>query len=576
MVETKSGVILGHTGLDDNHAEDGVSLIFSKDKFEDEVFKGMFVIIENDKDKFLGQILSEPKSIPVTGRVDNPLNEYPILHQETVKYIPDYKIVSQVRLLGQIYDNRIKANFIRPKPASKVYRAAEDLIDELFRVGEGAALGRLIGYDKSWISVSFNDNVARKQLGIFGTTGSGKSNTTLRIAEMYAEQGWCIILLDYLGEYIECKKESSEKHLFSDDRWKELDISPKGATNVEVFAPVKDSESRCDTRFFLRTMDVSSEVIYNLVAPREEAQKRKLSVILQRMRRSNIPYHLAMIKDACYYSYQDPKAPSSAISSYYVMYERTKSLLGKSIWDLYYPSNKLRDKVKEVFNKGEEDHEEYEEDAEIISRGDEVSSSFDKDVESLTGIKKKSDMALGEEGRLDIKKLLIKGKINVFNFKNSTEDDYRATTLFILSELFRLKKEKAEKITDLPKVLIMIEEAHIPFSNETDNYLSNILMETAKKVFKIGRHYYLNMCIITQRPTDCDSALLSQINTRIIHKLKTHDDINRVVVGDIEEFKSSIPRLSVGEAMIDCSEWVTPLYIQVAPSRSKKIDINYE
>ncbi len=51
MVETKSGVILGHTGLDDNYSEDGVSLIFSKDKFEDEVFKGMFVIIENDKDK---------------------------------------------------------------------------------------------------------------------------------------------------------------------------------------------------------------------------------------------------------------------------------------------------------------------------------------------------------------------------------------------------------------------------------------------------------------------------------------------------------------------------------------------
>ena len=334
MVEHKFGELLGHTGLDDLYAVDGVSLIFSRDKFEDDVFKGMFVIIENEKDKFLGQILSEPKSIPVTGKVDNPLNEYPILHQETIQYIPDYKIVSQVRILGQIFENKIKANFIRPKPASKVFKASESLIDELFHVGEGATLGRLIGYDKPWISVSFNDNVARKQLGIFGTTGSGKSNTTLRIAEMYAELDWCIILLDYLGEYIECKKESSEKHLFIDERWKTLGIDPKGNTNVEVFAPVKDFESRCDTRFFLRTMDVNSEVIYNLVAPREEAQKRKLSVILQRMRRSNIPYHLAMIKDACYYSYQDPKAPSSAVSSYYVMYKRTK----KSSWKIYLGS----------------------------------------------------------------------------------------------------------------------------------------------------------------------------------------------------------------------------------------------
>ena len=545
MVESKSGEILGHTGLDDNYAKDGISLIFSKDKFEDAVFKGMFVIMENGADKFLGQILSEPKSIPVTGRVDNPLNEYPILHQETIKYIPDYKIVSQVRILGQIVDNRIMANFSRPKPASKAYRASESLIDDLFRVGEGATLGRLIGYDDSWISVSFNDNVARKQLGIFGTTGSGKSNTTLRIAEMYAEMGWCIILLDYLGEYIECKKESSEKHLFKDERWKDLEITPKGNDKVEVFAPVKDFVSRCDTRFFLRTMDVSSEVIYNLVAPREEAQKRKLSVILQKMRRSNIPYHLALIKDACYYSYQDPKAPPTSKSSYYVMYERTKSLMDKSIWDKYPPAKSLREKVKSEFNKGEEDQGEYEEEPEVILTGSET--RYNDDISELTGVKnRKEEVSGGEEGRLDIKKLLINGKINVFNFKNSTEDDYRATTLFILSELFRLKKEKAEKITDLPKVLIMIEEAHIPFSNETDNYLSNILMETAKKVFKIGRHYYLNMCIITQRPTDCDSALLSQVNTRIIHKLKTHDDINRVVVGDIEEFKTSIPRLSVG------------------------------
>jgi uncharacterized protein len=575
MVEVKSEEILGYTGLDDNFAKDGVSLIFSKDKFEDEVFKGMFVIMENESDKFLGQILAEPKSIPVTGRIDNPLNEYPILHQDTVKYIPDYKIVSQVRILGQIIDNRVRANFSRPKPASKVYRTSESLIDNLFHVGEGATLGRLIGYDKSWISVSFDDNVARKQLGIFGTTGSGKSNTTLRIAEMYAEMGWCIILLDYLGEYIDCRNKSSEIHLFKDERWNKLKITPMGNEKVEVFAPVKDFESRCDSRFFLRTMDVHSEVVYNLVAPREEAQKRKLSVILQRMRRIGVPYHLAMIKDACYYSYQDPKAPPASKSSYYVMYERIKSLIDKSIWDRYVPSQSLRQKVKAEFNRGEEDTEEYEDEPEVLLTSSNL--NHDDDVSDLTGIKgKKETYSYGEEGRLDIKKLLVNGKINVFNFKNSTEDDYRSTTLFILSELFRLKKEKAEKITDLPKVLIMIEEAHIPFSNETDNYLSNILMETAKKVFKIGRHYYLNMCIITQRPTDCDLALLSQVNTRIIHKLKTHDDINRVVVGDIEEFKSSIPRLSVGEAMIDCSEWITPLYIQVAPSRSKKIDINYE
>jgi len=204
-------------------------------------------------------------------------------------------------------------------------------------------------------------------------------------------------------------------------------------------------------------------------------------------------------------------------------------------------------------------------------------SGAEADIAAISGITpSKKIPIMGEKGRLNIDKILKEGAVNVFNFKNSSEDSYRSTTLFILSELFRLKKEKAEKVSDLPKVLILIEEAHIPFTRETENYLAYILMEVAKRVFKIGRHYFLNICVITQRPVDCHPALMSQINTRIIHKLKTMDDINRVVVGDIEEFKSSIPRLAVGEAMIDCAEWITPLYIQVAPSKSKKIDINYE
>lgn len=50
----------------------------------------------------------------------------------------------------------------------------------------------------------------------------------------------------------------------------------------------------------------------------------------------------------------------------------------------------------------------------------------------------------------------------------------------------------------------------------------------------------------------------------------------KCMTGNLEEFKSTLPRLSVGEAMIDSVEWITPLYVQVAPSKSKKIDITYE
>ena len=127
----KNEDLLGHIGLDDYVAQDGVSLVFSQDSLEERVFKGMFVTIQNEEQKFLGQILDEPKSVPVTGQTNNPLNEYPILHQETVQYVPQYKIISKVRILGQLENNRIKANFNRPKPASKVTMTSQKIIDEL-------------------------------------------------------------------------------------------------------------------------------------------------------------------------------------------------------------------------------------------------------------------------------------------------------------------------------------------------------------------------------------------------------------------------------------------------------------
>jgi hypothetical protein len=120
---------------------------------------------------------------------------------------------------------------------------------------------------------------------------------------------------------------------------------------------------------------------------------------------------------------------------------------------------------------------------------DERQSAFDTTISKVTGQSYKAEgVDYGIKCHLDIQRLLKPGKVNVFNFKTSSEEDYRSSTLYILSELFKLKKGAADNINSLPKVLIMIEEAHIPFSNETENYLGDILMDVAKKIFKIGRH----------------------------------------------------------------------------------------
>ena len=52
--------------------------------------------------------------------------------------------------------------------------------------------------------------------------------------------------------------------------------------------------------------------------------------------------------------------------------------------------------------------------------------------------------------------------------------------------------------------------------------------------------------------------------------LKTTRDINKVISGDIKDYGTSIPALKTGEAIIDSSDFINPLTIKIAPSKSKK------
>ena len=39
-------------------------------------------------------------------------------------------------------------------------------------------------------------------MGVFGTVGSGKSNTAQVLAEEAIEAGWAVVLIDVEGEYV--------------------------------------------------------------------------------------------------------------------------------------------------------------------------------------------------------------------------------------------------------------------------------------------------------------------------------------------------------------------------------------
>src|SRR5262249_15452451 len=111
---------------------------------------------------------------------------------------------------------------------------------------------------------SQNKGVLPRNLGIFGTVGSGKSNTAQVVIEEASQYGWAVIVLDVESEYIEMDEPSADKAL-----WKKLVAfgkTPKGLQDFHVFYPSSCASERTSSEpFTLRLADFESSVIAEIL-----------------------------------------------------------------------------------------------------------------------------------------------------------------------------------------------------------------------------------------------------------------------------------------------------------------------
>jgi DNA helicase HerA-like ATPase len=74
---------------------------------------------------------------------------------------------------------------------------------ESIQVDYDIELGYVITSSLAKIPIGIRSNDVFRHIGIFGTTGSGKSNTAAIIASQLASKGFNVIILDWHGEYID-------------------------------------------------------------------------------------------------------------------------------------------------------------------------------------------------------------------------------------------------------------------------------------------------------------------------------------------------------------------------------------
>lgn len=113
-------------------------------------------------------------------------------------------------------------------------------------------------------------------------------------------------------------------------------------------------------------------------------------------------------------------------------------------------------------------------------------------------------------------------------------------------------------------LLIVMEEAHIYLNDKTKNMASSIV----QRIVKEGRKYGIGAMIVSQRPSEIDSTILSQCGTFFALRLANASDrshISSAMSDNLDGLTGMLPILRTGEAIILGESVKLPMRTTIEP-----------
>lgn len=542
--QTSTDPIIGYVLLDSFNNEDDLVPVLTDQETAKLVARRRYVLIEEAgqrQKKYFAQILKGPLHTPEWGASNDGQNVFPIVKGEEIAFVPSFHSYYLAKVLGEIVENdgvkMLQSAFTRPMPKSKVtYIPKDDLYGYLQLTIDKTPIGILSNYGTDEpIPFYITDKLVNRQLGIFGSTGSGKSNTVIALAETLLARDWCVIIFDHAGEYYKMTEPSHEQHLFI-DFWKNMGIKPQGIDKGKFkrFLPVVDERiDSSATKFSIQSKNIPYQLIKSMMFPLSDAQERVLDKIRRDLGKNynGIPSLKREIENL-------PDGPDKNNQS-----------------DLRYMSKSvLANKLSTLENLG------------IFDGG----KHFDPgNPDDLFGEDKNPNATT-----LAADMLIKKSRINVIDLGNvGNQDIINIIGLAVLNMLESSKNKINSAYKDV-KVAVFLEEAHTFFSAEHAGRpeFANSLTHITKRIFKIGRKFWLNPVVISQQPADIPVGIMSQCVMRITHQLADERDIQIVGKGSAKQFTNMIPDLRKGECLVTTPEILAPQIVRIRPAMAKKVD----
>jgi DNA helicase HerA-like ATPase len=514
LPERPAEALLGYSDWDRTGAISERILLRAPAEFRHRVQRNQFVCIADGGSRptlFLGRVVAGPF--------------FPGLDQDSAG--PDQRtVLADVEVLGELVNGRPRDTHGRPAPGSAVYALTVDEIRSLTGVAGDMLFGSLAGRDDINVLLDSNHkDVLPRNVGIFGTVGSGKSNTTQVLIEEASATGWSVIVLDVEGEYTEMDAPSDEEKLHP--KLARFGRQPVGLPDFKVLYPASCASDRADSQpFNLRLADFETPVIAEILQT-TLAERNALLEIVDHFEQRARARMFSNEKDRLY-TLLDPSSQAKLPFSLGQLRERANERAPRT--SDFVDFQGLSTKLQWLIHAG----------------------AFDQPGMNA----------------LDPAGMLQPGRVTVLDVAIANDVVKNLVTADLLRKIFAYKILHAEA----PRTLLVIEEAHSFISREKVQTM-HATLQMLRAVTRRGRKRWLSVAFVSQQPGHLPPEIFELCNTRIVHTLHSTHNLESLMAttGDMtRELWARCPLLGTGEAIFSSPQLRRPLTVHVRPASSQR------
>jgi len=513
-----------------------------------DVKRGQYVILESDSTNndrvYLARIVKGPFFEPDAVGKDSAFARAAILEADTVKFRPDYHAICRAEILGEIIDQEsliLTGSSNRPIPQTAVLPMTGKEIEKLLGLDGDVYFGELSGYHEVRVHFKQEDKkVFPRNLGIFGTVGSGKTNSSQVLIEELSKSGWAIVVLDVEGEYVQMDQPSKEAETkkFIKKLMERFGISPEGLKNdLNIYHPIGFECARPEKseEFGIRFDNVEHHILGEILDLNPAQMDRFMEAY----------YELESE-----YETKSESKKKARLTMIEAVADDTEeeAITGKTLKEFI---EKVKQKMKDGKSIG--DKSSY---AVVLRKLNKLKRSGVFDTQNHLG---------------DYSELLKVGNVSIFDLSNSQNlyvNNIVISTL--LNKLFALKVR--DKDNKLPPLMIVIEEAHSFISRDRAGSMEETL-DILRDISRRGRKRWLSLCFISQQPSHLPPEIYELCNTKIVHQItggKNLDSIKGSAGGVNPALWDEIPIMGQGRCLIISPQFRHAILADVRPCSSRR------